>query len=201
MRAAGCRQYEIGVESGSDRMLRYMRKGLTREQIIKGYDIAKRNGIRRMASFIVGFPTETEEDICMTKAFLKKVKPDFSSFFFLVPYPGTELYPQAIANGWIPRDHVFDESWTIRQALKPIMKTGLSSERLVKIRAELQNMTFFRNYIRSINIPFAIRMLMSILAQPRELACALRLFFKTGHMDYVVEGALRAYRKKIEGHL
>lgn len=198
MYEAGCRQYEIGVESGSDRILRLMKKGLTTEQIARGYEIARRNGMRRMASFMIGFPTETEEDIRMTGQFAKKIKPDFASFFFLTPYPGTELYQMALNEGWVPKDHEFGEEWTIRQSETPLMAVEFTPEQLKKFRAKLQNAFFFRNYVSSMNIPFTALMIWALLSSPRLFFEAIKLLLRTKRFDYLAESALKAYRYKVE---
>lgn len=198
MHAAGCRQYEIGVESGSDRLLKVIKKGLTTGQIARGYEIARRNGMRRMASFMIGFPTETVEDIRLTGKFAKKIKPDFASFFFLTPYPGTELYQMALDKGWLPREHEFGEEWTIRQLEKPLMAIEFTPEQLKKYRARLQNAFFFRNYVSSMNIPFTALMIWSLLSSPRLFFEAIRLLLRTGRFDYLAESALKAYRRKVE---
>ncbi|KKR03869.1 MAG: Radical SAM domain protein [Candidatus Uhrbacteria bacterium GW2011_GWF2_39_13] len=198
MYRAGCRQYEIGVESGSDKILKYMKKGLTTEQIAEGYDIAKKNGMRRMASFIIGFPTETEEDIKLTEKFAKKIKPDFASFFFLTPYPGTELYSMALKNGWIPEKHEFGEDWTIRQAEEPLMAIEFTPKQLKFFRAHLQNAFFWKNFFSGINIPFYSLMAWSLLVNPKILFKSVFQVIKTRRFDYLAESALAAYRYKIE---
>ncbi|MBF0396020.1 MAG: B12-binding domain-containing radical SAM protein [Desulfobacterales bacterium] len=92
MRDAGCKVYYIGVESGSQRMLDFYQKGETTSQFIKAFDIAKKLGIKTYASFIVGFPTETREDIMETELFIKSIKPDFIGKNIFIGIPGSELY-------------------------------------------------------------------------------------------------------------
>lgn len=92
MADAGCRAFYIGVESGSPRMLEFYKKGETIEQFIKAFDLAKRAGIKTYASFIVGFPEETREDIEKTDRFIKRIKPDFVGKNIYLGLPGSELY-------------------------------------------------------------------------------------------------------------
>ena len=92
MADAGCRAFYIGVESGSPRMLEYFRKGETREQFIRAFEIARKAGIRTYASFVVGAPTETEEDIRLTEDFIETAKPDYVSKNVFLGLPGSELY-------------------------------------------------------------------------------------------------------------
>ena len=199
MYKAGCRQLEIGVESGSPKILKAMKKGITKKIIKRGYDIAKQNGLRRMASFIIGFPGETLDDIRQTEAFAKELNPDFVSFFFLTPFPGSEIYDEAINNGWIPEDHDFmDDNWSIRQAEEPYMEIEFKKSELVVIRAELQNKFFLSNFMTNLSFSFILTLLWSLLLNPKEILRMLRLVIRTRRLDYIAEGALRAYRYKIE---
>ncbi|MGM0608821.1 MAG: B12-binding domain-containing radical SAM protein [Candidatus Muiribacteriota bacterium] len=92
MKRAGCKFFYIGVESGSQRMLDFYNKGETVEQFIKAFDIAKKVGINTYASFVVGFPTEKEEDKLATENLIKKIKPDFVGKNVFVGLPGSKLY-------------------------------------------------------------------------------------------------------------
>ena len=76
MKDAGCKFFYIGVESGSPRMLDFYQKGETREQFIDAFEIARRVGIKTYASFVVGYPTETEADRQLTEDLIAKIQPD-----------------------------------------------------------------------------------------------------------------------------
>ncbi len=92
MKDAGCKVFYIGVESGSQRMLDFYQKGETVEQFINAFDKAKKVGIKTYASFIVGFPTETEEDKKETLMLKKRIKPDYMNDNIFVGIPGSALY-------------------------------------------------------------------------------------------------------------
>lgn len=89
---AGCKVFYIGVESGSPKMLEFYKKGETREQFIKAFDIAKKVGIKTFASFVVGYPTETEEDRALTDDLISIIKPDVVGKNVFLGLPGSELY-------------------------------------------------------------------------------------------------------------
>jgi len=89
---AGCRVFYIGVESGSPKMLEFMKKGETREQFIRAIEISKQVGIKTYASFVVGLPHETEFDIEQTNSLIEIAKPDFVGRNVFVGIPGSELY-------------------------------------------------------------------------------------------------------------
>ncbi len=61
MADVGCKGYFIGFESGSDRVLKFIRKGTTREINIRAARICRRYGIKIWANYMLGIPTETKE--------------------------------------------------------------------------------------------------------------------------------------------
>lgn len=73
MAKAGCTGYYIGAESGSDKVLELMNKGITAEQIIETCENAKKYGIFVALSMITGYPGEEDVDRMLTKKMLKRV--------------------------------------------------------------------------------------------------------------------------------
>lgn len=92
MADAGCKMFYIGVESGSPRMLEFYRKGETREQFIRAFDIARKVGIGTYASFVIGGPLETEEDKILTDELIDIIRPNFVGKNVFLGLPGSELY-------------------------------------------------------------------------------------------------------------
>jgi hypothetical protein len=76
MRRAGCFGVFFGIESGSDQILKKMKKGHNVADAHEGVRIAKRNGLLAHASFIVGYPGETEETYRETLEFIETARPD-----------------------------------------------------------------------------------------------------------------------------
>jgi len=54
MKQAGCVQLDFGVETGSERVWKILKKGITKKQVINAFKISKRAGLQRFASFMVG---------------------------------------------------------------------------------------------------------------------------------------------------
>jgi anaerobic magnesium-protoporphyrin IX monomethyl ester cyclase len=99
MAGAGLRGYFIGFESGSDRVLRFIRKGTTRAQNLEAARICRKHGIAVWANYMLGLPTETEEEIKETISMLKEIDPDYYSPAFYTPHPGSDLYDYCLEHG------------------------------------------------------------------------------------------------------
>ncbi|NLE46611.1 MAG: B12-binding domain-containing radical SAM protein [Chloroflexi bacterium] len=96
---AGLRGYFIGFESGSDRMLEFIRKGTTVEQNLEAARICRRYGISIWANYMMGLPTEEKADILATIRMMKQIDPDYYSPAFFTPHPGTDLYDYVVEHG------------------------------------------------------------------------------------------------------
>lgn len=97
MRSAGCLQVEFGVESGSDRVLREMKKRTDTARIRRAFETARRYGLRTLANVMINTPTETEQDLKKTVSFTKALKPTIYSYAVTVPMIGTEIYEKYVA--------------------------------------------------------------------------------------------------------
>lgn len=99
MKAAGCYQIFYGVEAGNQRLLNLMSKGITIEQIKNAFKWTKGAGIEALASFIIGLPTETEEEARASVKLAKEIGADYAHWELFTPYPGTNLYKIALEHG------------------------------------------------------------------------------------------------------
>lgn len=98
MAEAGLRGYLIGFESGSDRVLGFIRKGTKRWQNIQAARICRKNGIAVWANYMLGLPTETKDEVMETISMLKEIDPDYYSPAFYTPHPGSDLYDYCVDN-------------------------------------------------------------------------------------------------------
>lgn len=92
MKQAGCWQISYGVESGSQRLLDFIKKGITLNQVEYAFEATKKVGINIRAFFMLGIPTETREESNATISFAKKLRADWAQFTLCTPFPGTGLY-------------------------------------------------------------------------------------------------------------
>ncbi len=89
---AGCDMVWLGAESGSQKILDAMDKGITQEQIHTSRDLLARYGIKVGFFLQFGYPGETEEDIQATVNMVLKTMPDDIGISVTYPLPGTKLY-------------------------------------------------------------------------------------------------------------
>ncbi len=94
MKKAGCVRIKIGVETGSEKILRGINKGLTKDKIRKGVEIIKKVDLPLTVYLMAGFPNETNEDIKQTIEFAKEIDADYYSLSIVAPYLGTEIYEE-----------------------------------------------------------------------------------------------------------
>lgn len=111
MKQAGCVQIDYGFESGSDRILRFLKKGgvsvATNQQAI---EVTREAELHVMGTFMLGTPGETDSEIEETKNFVMKNvdKIDYFQTFVTTPYPGTELYEICLEKHLVEEDY-FDQ--------------------------------------------------------------------------------------------
>ena len=104
LKANGLRQLLVGYESGNQKILHNIKKGLLVDVARKFAKDCHELGIIVHGTFILGLPGETRETIQETLAFAKEVNPRTLQVSLAAPYPGTFLYKQAKENGWFASD-------------------------------------------------------------------------------------------------
>lgn len=107
MAAAGCIEVKFGVESGSERLLKAMRKNTTQAQITNAVDWASDAGIDAKAFIIHGYPGENARTTQETIALLDRLADRLArvSLFRFVPLPGTQVYDNPLEHGGIRGTH------------------------------------------------------------------------------------------------
>ena len=91
MKKAGCVQMEFGIESGSDKVLRRVKKGVSPQQVRDTFKVCKSVGVKTFANFMFNLPDETIEDLEMTLNLAREIKPEVSIFNITIPFPGSPM--------------------------------------------------------------------------------------------------------------
>ncbi len=117
LKSSGLRTIYYGVESGSQRVLDLMKKGITLKNVEDAVSMAKDVNLEVLTSFILGYPGETEEDMNTTIDFSTKLDSDYCQYSILTPFPGTPIYKDLLEKNLID-----NEEWDRYTVLKPILK-------------------------------------------------------------------------------
>jgi anaerobic magnesium-protoporphyrin IX monomethyl ester cyclase len=145
---SGLRRLLIGVESGSQEMMDWLKKDIKMEQVYTCADRCKKHNIAVIFPFIVGFPGETEKSVESTKRMaleLNRMHPKFETpIFYFKPYPGSAITDEVVAQGyklpqtiheWAEFDYIGssgpwmnDEKYQFFEKFKFYMKLGFSAQ-------------------------------------------------------------------------
>jgi len=101
MKDNGLRLLLVGYESGNQQILYNIKKGMRLEFARRFTRDCHELGITIHGTFILGLPGETRETIEETIRFAREINPHTLQVSLAAPYPGTELYRQAVAEGWL----------------------------------------------------------------------------------------------------
>ena len=111
----GCHHLYFGAECGTQKMLDYIAKDITIEQLLESAKLTGKYRIGIKYSWILGFPQETQLDRLKLLDLideLTKLNPNCSNYIGIFsPYPGSELYQETIAAGWKPPVSI--EEWSM----------------------------------------------------------------------------------------
>ncbi len=104
MYAAGCRGIYFGIESGTQRVLDFLNKGITIGQIENAVRLCKKHKIKIIASVMLGVPTQTKEENKETVRFVKRLSPDIVYFNPFIGIPGSKTYDYIREKGLIYKE-------------------------------------------------------------------------------------------------
>lgn len=140
LKKTGCYAMSVGIESGDQKILNDMKKGLTLELIKDKIDLINKVGIDVNGFFIVGYPTETRQTILRTIKFAKKLNIKRAHFSSFLPLPGTE------ATEMLKKEGLIDKiDWSkLFYSDVPFAPKGMTKKELKK----LQCRAFLEFYLR-----------------------------------------------------
>lgn len=145
MKESGCDMAYIGIESGSDRVLKSVNRVVTTENCISAVKLFKKYGIKVMGYFILGLPGETEEEIFQTINFALSLPLDYIQVNVLIPVPGTSIYSMAINDEKFGADYF--REYTIKPEKNTRQKFYETKVREERVK-ELQKYFYRKFYLR-----------------------------------------------------
>lgn len=157
MASMGVVSVGMGLESGNERTLRYLKGGSV--SVEDNYDavrILHKHGIAATASFVIGSPDETEAEIMDTYNFIKRSGLDFVDAFPLIPFPCTPVWDEALERGLVSEEMDWNRLnvyWTAKDD-PIIMSRHLSRADLDRIYAKFQRLRLWIAFRRAWFHPF-----------------------------------------------
>lgn len=126
LKNAGMSTLYCGIESGSQRVLDLMGKGITLKQSEDAIKAAKNVDIDVLGSFMLGYPGETPQEMDQTIDFSIKLDPDYSQFSILTPFPGTPIYYELKQKGLLGTEDW--SKYTVLDSVVNYEKLGLTKK-------------------------------------------------------------------------
>jgi radical SAM superfamily enzyme YgiQ (UPF0313 family) len=131
LEAAGCVEVWMGVESGSQKIMEAMDKGIRVEQVMKARDGLRRHGIRAGFFLQFGYPGETWADIEKTIRLVRMARPDDIGVSVSYPLPGTKFYQR------VHEQLSAKRNWVDSEDLSMMFKGAYTSEFYRAVREAL----------------------------------------------------------------
>lgn len=148
MKESGCQFLQFGVESGSQKVLDFYRKGITVAQTIKAFETCHALGIRTYAYIMLGAPNEAEEDLKLTLDLVRRLSPYNVKAFITTPAPGTDLYDYAKERGILNVTDYIKYDYSITQM--PIKLKYLTQRDLARYKAKINRSVASRRFAKSV---------------------------------------------------
>jgi len=147
MRKAGCRAICYGIESGCQRILNDMKKGVTVEQTRRTVMETWKAGILPHGYLMIGMPNDTRETINETVNLCKELSL-VGRFSIVTPIPGSQLWERAKEMGRISKNlGYYLEKWSEWGDSIIVNLTTLSNKELLKLKKQAEKKIFFGNML------------------------------------------------------
>ncbi len=182
IKAINCKQIMFGLESGNERILKILKNGIaTIEKNKRAIRLAKKVGIFATGNFMIGNPTETEEEIADSKRFI--LENDLEGFGVTIstPLPGTKMWDMCKERGIIP-DKIDWRKFNTNQLTFNLSK--ISNKRLNELWKDFLNLTLERNVqvspkrLFKISLKHPGKAIKRLIDNPRSALILTRKIFK-----------------------
>ena len=153
MKEAGCISVGQGVESGSQRILNLLNKGITTDEIKDYFRWCRQLKIVTVSNYMIGSPEETKETMDESLSMMKETKPDYFGLYITNPIPGTYLYDSAAEQGLLNFSTFSDID---RHHIGNLKLKYIDEDDIKRYREKMYNL-YLRLKLSYIFNPFAMR--------------------------------------------
>jgi anaerobic magnesium-protoporphyrin IX monomethyl ester cyclase len=148
---------KMGLESGSQRVLDYLKGGVKIEDNIRAIELFKKAKIQVNADFIIGSPDETLDEMSETYKFIKKMPLNFIDVNLFSAYPGTPIWEYALEKKLVSNDMNWDlVNIKLDQTKKSsiILSNVLNRYELMTEYKRFKKIIFFKSVISIFDSPW-----------------------------------------------
>lgn len=150
----------MGLESGSDKTLTYLKgKAFSVAKNHQAVQILRKHGIAANASFVIGSPEETLNEVMQTFQFIKKSQLCLVDTYVLTPYPGTAMWEYALSHNLVSNAMDWERlnvNFEVNYDKAIIFSQILSRDEIIKIYKKFRRQRFRRNIRNIWGHPFLI---------------------------------------------
>lgn len=141
MKQSGCVGLSFGVESGSQKIVDFYRKGTKIEQVVRAFNLCRKLKLHTLAFIMLGAPIETKDDLEMTYRLVRKIKPDQWIVYTTTPFPGNYLHEYAKKRGIISiKDYIeYDNAQNSKDLSLPMKLDYLTKEDIQRYRDKINH--------------------------------------------------------------
>lgn len=159
LKAAGFSFIGLGMETGSEKVMKIIQKGETVEANIRAVMMLKKNGFSVNGFFVFGLPQETAQDRLKGYLLAKSLSLDYAKFNNAVPYPGTKLFEIAQKEGTLN----IAPDWENFNSVGSVVDGIFSKSKLPYVPANTTELALRRDMVRA-NLYFYLSKLAAIFA-------------------------------------
>jgi len=139
----------MGLESGNDKILKYLKgDNISVADNKKAINILRKYGIVANASFVIGSPRETKEDILKTYNFIKDNRLSLFDTYVLTPYPGTGIWQYAKGRKLVSDNMDWDNlniNFSRHSEKTIILSEVLNRQEIIKLYRKFQRLRLWKN--------------------------------------------------------
>ncbi|MCZ7584506.1 MAG: B12-binding domain-containing radical SAM protein [Deltaproteobacteria bacterium] len=170
LKEAGMYRCMYAIETGSPRLQKRIKKNVKLEKAKAIIAETAKLGVLTHGAFMLGFPTETEEEMQMTVDFACSTKLHTAAFYRVLPLPGSEIYSDVVSAGADVSGEIFDSPSQFEYHSSNVNLSTVDERFLTKIRKK----AYLRFYLNPLRLPRLLWHLPNKLVMIPKLA---KLFF------------------------